>query len=331
MAVETNGSATTLFPNGGWDTHHHIFDRKNRKHLPQRPLSHVDVAIAFPYNAQRHLTPPAATIQQYETFKRDLGITRSVLAHGLSYGDDCSSLGAFVRQLGEHRTSSVAVIDPEKTTDDEIYQLNAGGTRGIRLNLYRYGAMDNVELQKKVLDAHIKRLQSTSVKWSIALTTTRTAAWDDLQAFIQDNVSQSGISLVTDHFACLKAPSMLAPEFQADPTQQPGFQSIMRLVHDGHLWVKLSAPYRASEQSPRYDDLNFLVRAFVDANKHRVVWGSDWPHTPRMKTRSHEEAMKETPFLDIDDETWLWSLRKWLSDEEWDLLMVQNPNALYGR
>jgi predicted TIM-barrel fold metal-dependent hydrolase len=123
---------------------------------------------------------------------------------------------------------------------------------------------------------------------------------------------------------------MLPSRYRDDPTKQPGFAPIIRLVEDGHLYVKLSAPYRVSEQNPRYDDVKFLVRAFVDANPHQVIWGSDWPHTPRMKVRSHEEAMKETPFLEVDDEAWLWSLREWLSVEEWDMVMVHNPKRLFG-
>ena len=39
--------------------------------------------------------------------------------------------------------------------------------------------------------------------------------------------------------------------------------------------------------------------------------------------------MKETPFQEIDDRVWLTSLRKWLTDEQWNLLMVKNPEELY--
>ena len=49
-----------------------------------------------------------------------------------------------------------------------------------------------------------------------------------------------------------------------------------------------------------------------------------------MTVRSKEEALRETPFLEVDDGAWLRSLRKWLSDEEWNLLMVRNPQTLYG-
>jgi hypothetical protein len=48
-----------------------------------------------------------------------------------------------------------------------------------------------------------------------------------------------------------------------------------------------------------------------------------------MKIRSKEEALVETPFLKFDDNAWLRRLRGWLSDEEWLLLMVDNPDVLY--
>jgi len=48
-----------------------------------------------------------------------------------------------------------------------------------------------------------------------------------------------------------------------------------------------------------------------------------------MKIRSKEEALIETPFLKFDDGIWLRKLRNWLSEEEWNLLMVKNPSVLY--
>jgi predicted TIM-barrel fold metal-dependent hydrolase len=275
------------------------------------------------------LTPPAATIQAFEEFRRRLGITNSVLTHGLSYGDDCTSLKAFVARLGKPTTLGVGVIDPENTTDEEIRDMQAAGICGLRVNLYHYKAMEDVELQKKTLRAYLRRVTNLSLPWSLTMTTIRTEFWDVLEPFVRRELVPTGRALITDHFGLLKAPSMLPTEYHDDITKQPGFTAIMRLVRDGHLYVKLSAPYRVSEQSPQYRDLKPLVRALVDANKHQVLWGSDWPHTPRMKVRSHEDAMEETPFLEVDDETWLWSLRGWLSDEEWDLLMVENPKRLF--
>lgn len=289
------------------------------------------VAAKFPYSPNRHLTPPAATVIAFEEFKRKLGLTNSVLTHGLSYGDDCTCLKAFLPELGEESTRAIGVIDPETTTDDELRAMDQVGVRGIRVNLYRYQAMEDVERQKAALAAHAERLTSLSLRWSLTLTTTCTEFWNDLGPFIKQSLNKDGLHIVTDHFALLKAPSMLSPEYRNDPASQPGFKAIMDLVRSGDLWVKLSAPYRVSELKPEYPDVQYLVRAFVDANPRRVLWGSDWPHTPRMKVRTYEEAMNETPYLEVDDEAWLRSLRKWLSDEEWDLLMVQNPKTLFGQ
>ena len=311
--LRAENAPEVLFPNGGWDTHHHIFE--------------PDI---FPYHEDRHLTPPAATIQKFQSFKRQLCITNSVLTHGLSYGSDCTSLKAFVPRLGTSSTRAIGVIDPEATTDDEMLSMHAAGVRGVRVNLYRYHALEDVTLQKVALHAHVRRITQLSLPWSLTMTTTHPEFWDILQPWVKENLTSRGIQLITDHFGLLKAPSMLPEEYGASPEEQPGFASIMSMLRNGELWVKLSAPYRVSEMQPHYNDLEFLVKALVGANKHRVIWGSDWPHTPRMRVRSREEALKETPFLEVDDEAWLRSLKTWLTDEEWDLLMVQNPRTLFG-
>ncbi|KAF4341949.1 amidohydrolase 2 [Fusarium beomiforme] len=311
--ILTKSTKAELFPNGGWDTHHHIFEPST-----------------FSYSPTRHLTPPEASVQSFQSFRQRLGITNSVLTHGLSYGDDCTSLKAFVTQLGKSTTAGVGVIDPERTTDAEMRDMEAAGICGLRVNLYHYNAMEDIDVQKKTLRAYLERVTSLSLPWSLTMTTIRNDFWDVLEPFVREEVAPTGRPLITDHFGLLKAPSMLPTEYRDEPTKQPGFVAILSLVTDGLLYVKLSAPYRVSEQSPRYSDLKFLVRSLVDANPRQVIWGSDWPHTPRMKIRSHEEAMKETPFLEVDDEAWLWSLREWLSDQEWHLLMVDNPKKLFG-
>jgi len=49
-----------------------------------------------------------------------------------------------------------------------------------------------------------------------------------------------------------------------------------------------------------------------------------------MKICTREEALTETPYLQVDDRAWLVSLHTWLSDEQWNYLMVENPQELYG-
>ncbi|KAJ5396584.1 hypothetical protein N7509_004697 [Penicillium cosmopolitanum] len=310
----------SLFPDGGWDVHHHIFE-------PSR----------FPYDPNRHLTPPPATTKQYTDFKLKTGLTNSVLTHGLSYGADSACLHTFTQDLDPSTTRSIAVIDPETITPSELADLHKNGVRGIRVNMYRYNAMHDVELQKLALTAHARALGGHCTGWSMAFTHTHPEFWGLLRPVIEDEVVGRGIRLVTDHFALLKGWSMLSGfsgvgvpgDGDGDATKQPGFDDILDLVRSGHLFVKISAPYRVSMQAPYFEDLKPLVRALFDANPQQILWGSDWPHTPLMKVRTREEALKETPYLEVDDMAWLRGLRSWLSDQEWKTLMVENPQRLY--
>ncbi|KAJ6028865.1 hypothetical protein N7540_004441 [Penicillium herquei] len=304
--------SSLLFPDGGWDVHHHIFE-------PER----------FPYDPNRHLTPPPASIKNYNDFKQKTGITHSVLTHGLSYGADSSCLTTFTSDLGRTVTKGIAVIDPETVTPDGLAEMQANGVRGIRVNIYKYNAMHDVELQKVALTAHARALGGHFARWNMAFTHTHPEFWGQLKPVIAREVVSRGIQLVTDHFALLKGASMLTPDCDGDLTRQQGFKDILDLVRSGHLFVKISAPYRVSTQAPYFEDLKPLVRALFDANPLQLLWGSDWPHTPLMKVRTREEALTETPYLKVDDLAWLNSLRSWLSDEEWKLLMVQNPQRLY--
>jgi predicted TIM-barrel fold metal-dependent hydrolase len=58
----------------------------------------------------------------------------------------------------------------------------------------------------------------------------------------------------------------------------PSFQSLLRLVGEGDLHVKLSGAYRLSSQFPDYADARVFHHALVRANPERLVWGTDWPH-----------------------------------------------------
>lgn len=273
MAVAVTNNTSNIFPQGGWDVHHHVFDRKIILWLYSFPLTYP--ASKFSYSEDRHLTPPPATIQQFLDFKQTIGITHSVLTHGLSYGTDCTSLMSFLLELGNSKTKGIGVIDPDTTTDEQISQMHAAGVRGIRVNLYKYSAMHDLERQKVALREHARRI-TRFPGWTMAFTHIHPEFWGDLRPVIESDVAAIGIRLVTDHFALLKGCSMLPPEYHADVTRQPGFSEIISLVRDGLLWVKLSAPYRVSDAAPSYDDLKPVVRALVEANPRRVLWGSDW-------------------------------------------------------
>lgn len=170
----------------------------------------------------------------------------------------------------------MGVIDPETVTAQELAAMRRAGIRGIRVNLYKYGAMHDVEKQKTALREHARIVRQHCPDWSMAFTHVHPEFWKELKAVIEEEICAAGMPLITDHFALLKGSSMLSEPFASTPASQPGFEDIMDLVRSGCLWVKISAPYRVSESSPTYSDLEPLVRALVEANPDRIIWGSDW-------------------------------------------------------
>ena len=51
------------------------------------------------------------------------------------------------------------------------------------------------------------------------------------------------------------------------------FQSLLRLVGEGHVHVKVSAAYRLSDRFPDYPDARPFHEALLRANPQRLLWG----------------------------------------------------------
>jgi len=61
-------------------------------------------------------------------------------------------------------------------------------------------------------------------------------------------------------------------------SNDPSFQTLLRLVGEGYAHVKLSGAYRLSEKFPDYPDARAFHDALLAVNPERLVWGTDWPH-----------------------------------------------------
>lgn len=127
---------------------------------------------------------------------------------------------------------------------------------------------------------------------------------------------------MVEHFAGVRA---------AAGVGQPGLDALLELATAGQLWIKLSAPSRASN-APQHADLAPIARAMVAANPDRLLWASDWPHTGGGMDRARRGPAEVEPFRPVDDRADLRRLAEWIGDPAvFGKVLRDNPAALYRR
>jgi predicted TIM-barrel fold metal-dependent hydrolase len=293
-ASQPSAPVSFQMPAGACDCHTHVFGD------PQH----------FPFAPSRNYTPEPASIEEMRALHRALHIDRVVVVQPSVYGTDNACTLDAIKHLGG-RARGVAVID-EKTPDSALAEMDRAGIRGIRINLETVGQTDPA-VGRQHFQAAVKRIKGGN--WHIQIYT-RLAVIEALK----DQIAAAPMPVVLDHFGGAQA---------ALGIEQPGFETLLNLVRTGKAYVKVSAPYRSSMQSPDYPDVAPLAKALIAANPQRILWGSDWPHpaTP-VPGRKNTEV---TPLFQIDDGRILNLLPAWAPDPALrKTILVDNPARLYG-
>jgi predicted TIM-barrel fold metal-dependent hydrolase len=280
-------------PAGACDCHTHIFG--DPKH--------------FPFAASRAYTPETASVAEMRALHEALHTERVVIVQPSVYGTDNRCTLDAIKQLGP-TARAVAVID-DKTPHAALDEMNHVGVRGIRINLETTGQSDPGIARRQFLAAVE---QAKGLGWHIQIYTRLSV----IEA-LKNEVMSSPVPVVFDHFGGAQG---------AGGVQQAGFQTLVGLVRSGQAYVKVSAPYRSSTQSPDYPDVAPLAKALIAANPQRILWGSDWPHPAQVPGRPATEL---TELWKIDDGRVFNQFAVWVPDAAMrKTILVDNPAKLYG-
>jgi predicted TIM-barrel fold metal-dependent hydrolase len=278
-------------PERTWDCHVHVFD-------PDR----------FPFTGSRTYTPEAATAAQLLAMHRALHISRVVIVQPSVYGRDNScTLDAMKKYGPEARGIAVLPSEVPSTTLDDMER---AGIRGVRINL---GTAEDTNLDhaRRRFKSAIDQIQGR--KWHVQI-----YAALPVIAGLAELILASSVPVVLDHLGGAKA---------ALGVQQPGFDELLEFVRSGKVYVKISGVYRASDKPPDYPDVVPLARALIEANPHRILWGSDWPHPDTGAGRKPSDVSR---LLRIDDGHLLNLLGTWAPDTALrKATLVDNPATLY--
>ncbi len=203
-------------PEGACDCHVHTFDPAH-----------------FPYSPTRPYTPEPVSVNELVSLHKSLHMSRVIVVQTTVYGTDNSGALDAMKKLGP-RARGVAVID-DKTSESSLDEMDRAGIRGIRLNLETAGETDPAAGRRRFQSA-VERIKNR--KWHIQIYARLTVIEG-----IKDLVAAAPMPVVFDHFGGMQA---------ALGADQPGFASLMTLIRTGKAYVKISAPYRGSTETPDY-------------------------------------------------------------------------------
>ncbi|NIO05072.1 MAG: amidohydrolase family protein [Proteobacteria bacterium] len=281
-------------PPGSCDSHIHVFG-------PAKNYPHVE---------GRTYTPPDALPEDAMTMLRTLGMERVVLVQPSIYGTDNSRMLDAMATFGEMARGVAVVADDVGKM--ELERLHAAGVRGLRLNVesVRAGEIEELTRRMSLLARSIRDLN-----WHLEL-----HVGPHLLEALVPVVERLPVDVVFDHMAKIPADDVVG---------HPGLAAVKRMLGTGRCWVKLSGAYRVSRKGGKYTEVAQLARSLVETNPDRMVWGSDWPHTP---PHGHEPVLEGeiTPFRKLDTGRLLDLLMDWVPDERVRKhILVDNPARLY--
>jgi len=279
-------------PAGSCDCHVHLFGPHAR----------------YPLARERLYTPDPALTSDLMAMLDGAGVARAVLVQPSVYGTDNSCM---LDAMAAHpdRFRGVVVID-SATPEQKLERMHALGARGTRLNLATAAGKSGADAARVVEQLAAK---IAPLAWHLQIFATL-----DHVAAIAPIVPRLPVEVVFDHMAL--APAALGPA-------QPGLSALLRLIETGRAWVKLSGTYRVSGDDYGNAHVTGLARALIAANKDRVVWASDWPHTDPHARRV--EAAPRMNYRRIDYGRLLSALADWAQGDDIARILVHNPARLY--
>jgi predicted TIM-barrel fold metal-dependent hydrolase len=238
------------------------------------------------------------------------GVTRFVAVQASFYGSDNTLLLESLDALaGEGR--GVAVIDPA-TPEALLADFARRGVRGLRLNLYSTTA-GREQRQIGGLFTPLAEI-AAGMGWHVEV-----IAGIDVLLGAADLLARSRAPIVVDHYG------LYGP---ATPQSERG-RALLDVFRLPNIWIKLSAPYRVSDDPLCTRPDPAWLAAIVEAGPNRCVWGSDWPHSPLHAQQGRADLQR--PYRPLSYATLVDDFLAALGhDAAAQAIMIDNPARLYG-
>ena len=227
------------------------------------------------------------------------------------YGNDNALLLQSLRRL-KGKGRGVVGIDPETITDQELDDMHDAGVRGVRLNLASRNQTLDQDQFASILNSYAKKLKR--LQWAIQLY----VPLSNIEAIAKE-IPKLALPVVIDH---LGHPAETDP-----PRLQKGYESLMALLRNQQVWVKLSGTYRF----PNLPETDAYVKEILRVAPDRVVWASDWPHSGGIAGNPNGDRLAVQEYQEVDDIGFVAQCKEWCGHDEKLIqkIFVDNPRKLW--
>lgn len=265
-----------------WDCHVHVFGPRER----------------YPLQACPRYLPALTPLDDLKAHMARTGTRALVLVQASPYGTDNSCLLEALHALGgAHR--AVISASPSMISDWRIAHLTAAGIRGIRINLGKSDwDIDTVTLCSDLA------LRLAGTGWHLEVNCSPNIGRHLTKTCV------NGVPLVFDHLAGIDPAH---PEFESH------LAALTEILADRH-WIKISGLDRVRKSEGDDSRLTRAISLVRQLAPDRIIWGSDWPHTPI------DDGSASFRPIDMNSEL-PWILDRLGDDAE--RIMCINPERLY--
>jgi predicted TIM-barrel fold metal-dependent hydrolase len=254
----------------------------------------------YAYSPARIYTPPDCLLSDYLHMLDTLGVERAVLVQPSVYGTD-NTVMLEAMKTANGRLRGVAVVE-EDISEMDLKALNDAGVRGVRVNIVDVKDRKPGTLPMTALKKMAQRI--APLGWHMELLM-HADEFPDLDRQFGD----FPVDMVLGHLGYMNI---------GNTPDDAGFQALLRLMKAGKAWVKLTGPYRITAAALPYPDTAACAKALLEANRERVIWGTDWPHVMLKGRMPNDGELADVLFDWIPDA----GLR--------EQVLARNPAKLYG-
>ncbi|KAH8653210.1 hypothetical protein BGZ60DRAFT_568762 [Tricladium varicosporioides] len=246
-----------LIPPNSWDSHMHVIGDLEK----------------YPLSPNATYTPHTHLLHDAMAFEKSVSLRNIVLVQPSIYGIDNSCLLDTLRTLGPLRSRGVVTFDPDTISQATLEEWHRIGVRGVRVNIKSVG---RVVLESELAEELCKYADIIRpFGWVLQL-------WIGLESMpvIESIMARLRVKVCVDHFGGPRIPKSFVEDENADPYTLSGFQSLVNLLTEANFYVKMSAPYRLTNDAELQRDIEPIAREILRvAGRTSVVFATDWPHT----------------------------------------------------